>query len=327
VWGDGERSVQRPQTGVYRLRRALEPVELDDGPRLRTIRGGHLLSVEPGVLDAEMFARWVRDGSDALERADLRDAAEAEPLLVEAIELARREQNAQLAAHALSHLGWAAEPLGDYDRSRELHVEAIATARDAQTSVALEIALNNYAVMIARLGDLVAARPLLEESMFLARRRGEPSRIAIAAANLAIIALVTGDLEAAKALNRDALIRAREVDFRGLVSAVLITQTLILLALDNLEDARAASPTQSSRNALGSRRLTARANTPRRGPQRIERLRSRWQPEAIAEVGHETEWDAHWSAGLEMSLDDALELARGATRIEGSAAQRPTISI
>ena len=56
-----------------------------------------------------------------------------------------------MASHVLSHLGWAAEALGDLTRARAYHVEAVAAAREAQDASALELALNNYAVMLARL--------------------------------------------------------------------------------------------------------------------------------------------------------------------------------
>lgn len=275
---------------------------------------------------------------------ELGEAAKAQSLLLEALGLARQNGDARLAAHALSHLGWAAESLGDYEGSRERHVEAVAIAREATDGAALEIALNNHAVMIARRGDLAAARPLLEESLSSARRRGEASVVAITAGNLAVIALDGGELETANALIGEALTRAREVDFRGMVSSSLMTHALILLELGNLEQAcvqlaeaidaarsvRHIEATASALSLAGSiaamRHQPARAATLWAAADRqrrrihlpddpnVERLRSKWRPEAESEAGGTTTWDPAWTAGADMSLDEALDLASCATR-------------
>ena len=275
---------------------------------------------------------------------DLGEAAEAEPLLLEALELARRDGDTRLASHALSHLGWGAEALDDPDRARAYHVEAIAAARDAQEGPALELALNNYAVMIARLGDVPAARPLLEESLLLARSRGEPSVTALTAGNLAIMALDAGELETAEALARESLARAREVDFRGMVSSALALQAVIQLERGNLDPAcaRLAEAIEAVRSirhietvasvlsvagtiaAMRDRPIQAatlwaaadrnRERVHLAEDPNVERLRAKWQPRARAEARDTNRWTAAEAAGAELPLDDALDLASDATR-------------
>jgi DNA-binding SARP family transcriptional activator/DNA-binding CsgD family transcriptional regulator len=96
VWG-GERAgaaKHRLQTGVSRLRRALEPLDGQDRPRLRTISGGYLLSVAPGELDAEVLADGVREGRRAL---DANDAARAKELLAGTLRLWRGPPLAEVA--------------------------------------------------------------------------------------------------------------------------------------------------------------------------------------------------------------------------------------
>jgi hypothetical protein len=44
-------------------------------------------------------------------------------------------------------------------------------------------------------------------------------------------------------------------------------------------------------------------------------MRATWQPNAATEARSDTSWDAAWRSGAEMSLDDALELARATTKI------------
>jgi tetratricopeptide (TPR) repeat protein len=90
----------------------------------------------------------VRDRGGALAAAGqlalrVGDAEAAEPLLVEALALARRDGDEALAAHALSHLGWWAETLGDYEGAERHHLEAVASARTAGDGSPLGIALNN----------------------------------------------------------------------------------------------------------------------------------------------------------------------------------------
>ncbi|MGB8879659.1 MAG: tetratricopeptide repeat protein [Solirubrobacteraceae bacterium] len=289
---------------------------------------------------------------------DLGEAAEAEPLLLEALELARRDGDARLASHVLSHLGWAAEALGDPARARAYHVEAVAAAREAQDASALELALNNYAVMIARLGDVPAARPLLEESLRLARSRGEPSVISLTAGNLAIMALDAGELETAEALVRESLARAREVDFRGMVSSALTMQAVILLARGNLDQACAelaeaieavrairhietVASTLSVAGTIAAMRhqpiqaatLWAAADRHRERVHlaedpNVERFRAKWQLRARAEARDTNGWTAAQAAGAELSLDGALDLATDATKFKerNSPAERATIA-
>lgn len=274
---------------------------------------------------------------------DLGEAAEAEPLLLEALELARRDGDARLASHALSHLGWGAEALADPARARAYHVEAVAAAREAPEGPALEVALNNYAIMIARLGDVPAARPLLEESLLLARSRGEPSVIALTAGNLAIMALDASELETAEALARESLARAQEVDFQGMVSSALILRAVILLARGNLDQARAelakaieavrsirhietvASALSVAGTIAAMRDQPIQAATlwaaadQNRGrihlaeDPNVERLRTKWQPQARANARDADSWAAAQAAGADLSLDDALDLASRAT--------------
>ena len=275
---------------------------------------------------------------------DLGKAAEAEPLLLEAVELARRDGDARLASHALSHLGWGAEALGDPARARTYHVEAIAAAREAQDASALELALNNYGIMIARLGDVAAGRPLLEESLLLARSRGEASVIALVAGNLGIMALDAGELETAEALVRESLARAREVDFRGMVSSALLLQAVILLARGDLDHAcaqlaeaieavraiRHIETVSSALSVAGSvaamRHQPIQAATLWAAADRyrerihlaedpnVERFRAKWQPQALAEARDANSWTAGQTAGAELSLEEALDLARDATK-------------
>ena len=87
VWGpEREGAAKRLQMAVFRLRRALEPLDGEDNSRIRTAGGGYLLSVGPGELDAHVFAKRVQDGRRMLENDD---PARASRLLAEALGLWR----------------------------------------------------------------------------------------------------------------------------------------------------------------------------------------------------------------------------------------------
>jgi DNA-binding SARP family transcriptional activator len=79
VWGtERDGAAKRLQMAVVRLRRALEPLDGQDAPRLRTVSGGYLLAVAPGDLDTEVFGERVRAGRRAL---DVSEPARASALL------------------------------------------------------------------------------------------------------------------------------------------------------------------------------------------------------------------------------------------------------
>ena len=128
----------------------------------------------------------------------LGESAAAKSLLLEALSLAVPDQEPRVTVLALSHLGWAAEALGDPDDAAARHQRAVAVARGASDDWALGLALNNYGVLLARTGDLDGARPILEESLHLGRRTGEPQVIALAVNNLAEIAVNVGELDAGR---------------------------------------------------------------------------------------------------------------------------------
>jgi DNA-binding SARP family transcriptional activator len=130
---------------IARLRNALEPLSGVDGSRLQTVRGGYLLSVAPGELDADVFHAGVHAGTRALEAGDPADAV---ALLSAALELWRGPPLAEVAFEDF------AQP--EIRRLEELRMRAVECRIDA------ELALGRHADTIGELEALLADAPTRE---------------------------------------------------------------------------------------------------------------------------------------------------------------------
>ena len=143
VWGpEREGATKRLHMAVSRLRRALEPLDEQDDPRLRTAGSGYLLSVRPGELDAEVFAERVRDARRMLEHDD---PASTSRLLADALDLWRGPPLAEVAFEDFAQ--------AEIRRLEELHVVALETRIDA------DLQLGRHAELIGELEGLLARQP------------------------------------------------------------------------------------------------------------------------------------------------------------------------
>ena len=138
-------AVKRLQMAVYRLRRALEPLDVDDGPRLRTVGGGYLLSVGPGELDGEVFAGRGLAGRRALEDGD---PASARELVIEGLALWRGPALADVAFEDFAQ--------AEIRRLEELRLVAL------ETRVEADLQLGRHVEVIGELEGLLAGQPTRE---------------------------------------------------------------------------------------------------------------------------------------------------------------------
>ena len=146
VWGPERQGAgKRLQMGVYRLRRVLEPLEAEDVPRLRTVSSGYLLSVQPGELDAEVFAQAVRDGLRMLEAGEPERAGE---VLAEALALWRGPPLAEVAFEDFAR--------SEIRRLDELRVAAL------ESRIEADLQLGRHAELIGELEALLAEQPTRE---------------------------------------------------------------------------------------------------------------------------------------------------------------------
>ncbi len=279
----------------------------------------------------------------------LGEAAEAQLLLREALSNAAHEPQSRVMVSALSHLGWAAEALGNHKDSIAHHQHAIAAARDAKDDWALGLALNNFAVTLGRSGDWERARPLFQESLLLGRRVGEPRAIALSAHNLSELAFELGELETAYGLAEESLAQARELRFRSLIGSALCTRAVISLQRGDLESAGSQlhEAIELSRSAYAedapalvsvAGMLAAMRHEPLLAAQlwaaadqlrdhiglaespTVESLREKCEAEARAAVLNSASWDAAWSSGTDASVEQAFALALDATGPPGARA-------
>ena len=286
----------------------------------------------PGRADALHCAGWM-----AWKESD---PEAAQSLLRESLSLLGDEADPRLSVEVHTHLAIIAEMLRENHEAIRLHEKAIAIARSAGDRWGLGVALNNYALLRANRSEMPTAISLLDESLAVLRPTGDAWMIAMVYANRAEFALVSGAVDTAQRLAEKALSLARQVDLRVLITGMLELGAVIALERGDVDTAAARA-----REAIGTRvplqtepaalrlALAATLGAARGEPLRAAtlwsaaehayaqigiddpplpaRLRARWEPQALADAGDRSRWDAAWEAGAEMPIEDALALAAG----------------
>ncbi|HEY7454733.1 MAG TPA: BTAD domain-containing putative transcriptional regulator [Thermoleophilaceae bacterium] len=143
----------RLQVYVSQLRKAL-----GDAGAIEMRPGGYALAVEPAGIDAAVFERLARDGSDALAAGEPARAADT---LREALALWR--------GPALGDIGYESFAQEAVTRLEELRLDAVEDRMDA------ELALGGHRELLPELEQLVAEQPLRERlhaALMLALYRG-----------------------------------------------------------------------------------------------------------------------------------------------------------
>ena len=148
LWGPARSDADnRLQMAIARLRKALEPINVDGAARLQTVKGGYLLAIAAGELDADEFHAAVHAGSRALEAGA---PEKATMLLTEALELWRGPPLAEVAFDDF------AQP--EIRRLEELRIRALECRIDAQ------LALGRHAEVIGELESLLIEAPTREHT-------------------------------------------------------------------------------------------------------------------------------------------------------------------
>lgn len=209
LWGDlgPEGAVKRLQVAVTRLRRTLD-VAGRESSVLRTVRGGYLLEVQPGEVDAEVFAARLAEGRQALDGGDVR---RARLVLGDALGMWR--------GPALADVAYEEFALTEIRRLEELRLCAIEARVDAQLD------LSEHGGLISELDALVTAHPGRERfahqlmlALYRSGRQGEALDVYGRAR-----AYLSGELglepgQALKSLQREILAQAPSLELRSSAS-------------------------------------------------------------------------------------------------------------
>jgi predicted ATPase/DNA-binding SARP family transcriptional activator len=146
VWGaERNGAVKRLQMAIARLRKALAPLDNEDGSILRTVSGGYLLAVGGGELDSEVFAERVEDARRVLEHDD---PARASRLLTEALDLWRGPPLADVAFEEFAQ--------ADIRRLKEQRLVAL------ETRIEADLAAGRHRELIGELEALAMQEPSRE---------------------------------------------------------------------------------------------------------------------------------------------------------------------
>jgi DNA-binding SARP family transcriptional activator len=146
LWGPARSDADnRLQMAIARLRKALEPLNDSAGARLQTVRGGYLLSIAPGELDADAFHAAVHSGARALDTDAPGQAAE---LLTDALALWRGPPLAEVAFEDFAQ--------GEIRRLEELRIRAL------ECRIEAELQLGRHAELIGELEGLLVEAPTRE---------------------------------------------------------------------------------------------------------------------------------------------------------------------
>ena len=149
VWGPGRSDTDnRLQMAIARLRKSLEPLAGDAGPWLQTVSGGYLLSIPRDELDADVFERAVRSGTQVLETGA---AAQAADVLAGALALWRGPPLAEVAFEDFAQ--------AEIRRLEEVRMRALEGRIDA------ELQPGRQADLIGELESLVLAQGATNERL------------------------------------------------------------------------------------------------------------------------------------------------------------------
>jgi predicted ATPase len=149
------------------------------------------------------------------------DAARAEPLLEQALALARRLEEGTIVARALSVIGLLAFFKNDARRARALFEESAATARGVGDKWALADALGTLGSIYPLQGEFDRAEVAGSEALVIGRAYGDRQGIRMANFGLALTAAMRGDLGRARSLSEEGLAICREIGDLWFVSYFL----------------------------------------------------------------------------------------------------------
>jgi tetratricopeptide (TPR) repeat protein len=201
-------------------------------------------------------------------------------------------------ANLMSNLGILARMQGDYERAALLHMEGLDIRRQISDRFGIASSLINLGYMYMDQGDYEQARLRLVEAVAIHREIGSKFYIAIALNNLGNVMRLQGDYDQARRLYAESLQLNRELG-DGWAIAYLLEDIGCLEALTG-------EPVRALKLAGAASALRQKIGAPLPANDQVKLDKTL---QVARDSLSETEQNAAWSEGSEMSLEHALAFA------------------
>ena len=281
----------------------------------RMCRQSQALFREEG--DRHGFAKSLTN--QAIIAFDKGDVASAFLLYQEALGIVRELQDKISIAHLSNNIGIAAFDQGNIELARSMHEESLATYRELGDLPGIATVLSSLG-KIARLGagseSTGKAREYYEEALALSRKMSDKHNIASALKNLGELAYVQGDFETARGLLGESLDLRHQMGDRQAIAQILAALGDVAASEGDFERAvRLLSAAAALAAAIGSPFSDAQQSA-----------HTSVLDTAKARLG-KTAWDAAHAEGRSMTMEQAVDYARGGLHEVGPARQTAPRSI
>jgi predicted ATPase/DNA-binding SARP family transcriptional activator/DNA-binding CsgD family transcriptional regulator len=223
------------------------------------------------------------------------DHERATQLYEESLALSREVRDERGISSSLLQLGNAISELGDYQRAMGFYEEGLVLSRKIRDTALLTSYLISLGYESLLQGDVERGAILNEEAATLLRERGHKGKLQYALDNLGWAALLRGDHERARQLYQESLRLCRELGDRTIAAESL--EGMACAAEEAAHAARLFGVTSSLREAVGYRQA------PRERALREPYL------EGVRSSLDQSTWDAHFSVGQTMTMEEGVEYA------------------
>ncbi len=240
------------------------------------------------------------------------EAEQAVELVEQAVALARSVGDPSVMAWTLWGLALTTEAVGDFERSERLLGEVVDLARQAGDETLAIRALGQVGYTLRMRGDNARARAVLEEALSLARPRHDKWLTGGVIEKLGMVIAPEDPAQALRVL-QEGLALVHDIGHRWLTVRCLEDLASVLASLDRAEDAvTLLGASASLRDAFGLVQTSPEHPT-------VDDATA-----AARERLGLVAFDAAWSKGRAMTVDEAVALALGRSApARGERVQRP----
>ena len=233
----------------------------------------------------------------------LGERLQAQATLNESIVIARAEKNIYILASALSNLARITVGLrDDIDAAERYAEEAIRISREAGIEYTSAVAHEMKSIIAARRKDYEEARALIGKALNAYQETGAPFNVTLAKSNLAHMERELGNYAIALDTYRDTIVAFRDAGHTGAVAHQLECFGFIALAQNH--------PERALQLFAAANALREKGGTPMTPDEQIyydEQLK------CLREEINSIQFDAIWSKGRAMTMEQAIEFALEST--------------